>query len=168
MTESEHIRLLVCRDCKTIEPLPDYDGAVEHDHMLNYLVKPHRTNGLEHIGMLARVEASEWNNPRVQAEIAKQLVNEFGGETGLGSEFYNTRDTFKDDAMTCFKQHQRNPDCSDYRADFRKLTPGTNADRKREGMDKYHGPTRWLCDYCPVNSLVEQKMFDDALKKGKP
>lgn len=167
MTDTEHIRLLVCRDCKTIEPLPDYDGDVEHDAMLNYLVEPHRTNGLEHIGMLARVEVSDWNDVQKQREITQQLVAKFGGETGLGHEFYNTRDTFRDDAMTCWRQHNRNPDCSDYHSDGKRLTPGTAQARKEAGLGPYRAKhDRYLCDFCPVQSMVEQKHYDDQMKKG--
>jgi hypothetical protein len=165
---TEHIRLLLCRDCKTIEPLPDYTGDPEHDSMLSYLVKPHRTNGLEHIGMLARVEKSDWDNHPVQMEIAKKLVAQFGGETGLGSEFYNTRDTFREDAMTCFRQHHRNPDCNDYHSDAKRLTPGTAQARKEAGLGPYRSDQdRYLCDFCPVHSMVEQKYYDDQFKKGK-
>jgi hypothetical protein len=168
VTEPEHIRLLVCRDCKTIEPLPDYTGDPEHDHLLNYLVKPHRTNGEEHIGMLARVETTDWNDPRIQREISKKLVTEFGGETGLGSDFYNTRDTFREDAMSCFRQHHRNPDCNDYKSDAKRLTPNTAQERKEAGLGPYHSEhDRWLCDYCPVHSMVMTKKYDDAMKKGK-
>lgn len=168
MTDPEHIRLLVCRDCKTIEPLPDYTGDPEHDYLLNYLVAPHRTNGEEHIGMLARVETSDWNDPRIQREISGRLVTDFGGETGLGSEFYNTRDTFRDDAMSCFKQHQRNPDCSDYKSDSKRLTPGTAEARKEAGMSAYRSEhDRYLCEFCPVHSMVQTKAYNDAMKKGK-
>lgn len=167
MTETEHIRILVCKDCKTIEPLPDYEGDPEHDLLLYYLVKPHCTNGLEHIGMLARVERKDWDDPRIQREIATRLVAKFGGETGLGSDFYNTRDTFRDDAMSCFKQHHRNPDCNDYHSDAKRLTPGTAAARKEAGLGPYRtSHDRYLCDFCPVSSMVEQKYYDDQMKKG--
>lgn len=168
VTDTEHIRLLVCKDCKTIEPLPDYSGDPAHDVLLDYLVQPHRTNGVEHIGMLARVETSDWNDPRIQREISGRLVTEFGGETGLGSDFYNTRDTFREDAMSCWRQHQRNPDCSDYKSDAKRLTPDTAAARKEAGMPAYHTKDdRYLCEFCPVHSLVEQKAYDDAMKKRR-
>jgi len=148
--------------------MPDFDGAVEQDFMLDYLVKPHRTNGLEHIGMLARVEVSDWNDVQKQAEITKQLIAKFDGETGLGHEFYNTRDTFRDDAMTCFREHHRNPDCNDYKTDAKRLTPGTAQARKEAGMAPYRTKhDRYLCDFCPVQSMVETKYYDEQMKKGK-
>lgn len=168
MTDPEQIRLLICRDCKTIEPLPDFNGEVERDFMLDYLVKPHRTNGLEHIGMLARVEESDWSDPLKQAEITKQLIAKFGGETGLGSDFYNARDTFREDAMSCFKQHLRNPDCGDYKSDAKRLTPNTAEARREAGMSAYRSnDDRYLCEFCPVHSMVQTKAHDDAAKKGK-
>lgn len=168
MTDTEHTRLLICRDCKTIEPLADYTGEPEHDVMLDYLAGKHRTNGVEHIGVLARVETADWNDARKQQGIAKELATALSdGETGLGSEFYNTRDTFLDDAMSCFRQHQRNPDCSDYKSDAKRIMPATAQDRKSEGMGSYRGATRWLCEHCPVHSMVTTKAYNDAMKKGK-
>jgi hypothetical protein len=167
VTDSEHIRLLVCRDCKTIEPLADYTGDPEHDHLLNYLVAPHRTEGAEHIGTLALVKISDWNDPRIQREISKELVKSFGGETGLGSDFYNTRDTFREDAMSCWGQHLRTPDCSDYKSDAKRLTPGTAQARKEAGMSSYRSEhDRYLCEFCAVHSLVMTKKYDDEMKKG--
>lgn len=167
MSEPEHIRLLVCRECKTIEPLPDYVGDPAHDYMLDYLVKPHRTDGQEHIGQLARVAASDWNDVRIQQEISKKLVSEFGGETGLGSDFYNTRDTFREDAMSCWRQHNRNPDCGDYKSDKKRLTPGTADARREAGMPTYRSQhDRYLCEFCPVHSMVETKAYNDQMKKG--
>lgn len=167
MTDTEHLRLLICKDCKTIEPLPDFDG-VGADHLLEYLVAPHRTNGLEHIGMLARVEANDWNNFDKQREIVNQLTAKFGGETGLGQEFYDTRDTFKYDALMCFKQHNRNPDCNDYHSDAKRLTPDTADARREAGLDPYRSQRdRYLCDFCPVQSMVEQKYYDNKLKKRR-
>lgn len=168
MSEPEHIRLLICRDCKTIEPLPDYIGSPDHDTMLDYLIRPHRTDGLEHIGTLARVVASDWNDVNIQREISKKLVADFGGETGLGSDFYNTRDTFREDAMSCWGQHLRTSDCGDYKSDAKRLTPNTAQARKEAGMPAYHTKDdRYLCEFCPVHSMVTQKAYNDAMKRGK-
>jgi hypothetical protein len=168
MPETEQVRLLICRDCKTIEPLPDYSGDVEHDYLLDYLVKQHRTNEVEHIGMLARVASSDWNNPAAQAEISKRLVKDFGGETGLGSDFYNTRDTLREDAMSCWGQHLRTPDCNDYKSDAKRLTPGTAQARKEAGMPAFRTKDdRYLCEFCPVHSMVETKRYNDEMKRRR-
>jgi len=40
-TDEAQIRLLVCRDCKSIEELPDYEGRPSDDLLLNISVEKH-------------------------------------------------------------------------------------------------------------------------------
>ena len=153
------IRLLACGQCKTIEDLPDYEGPVEQDHLLSHLVDRHQTNGHPHFpALLSKVEESDWSDENRKSEIAKQISAKLdGGETGLGSAYYNVKSTFQADALQCFAQHNRNPACSDYKSDKKRLTPGTAAERKAAGLPEYRSPKdRYLCDFCPVQSLVEQ------------
>lgn len=151
------IRLLACQQCCTIEELPDFEGPAEHDHLLNNLVERHQTNGVKHIGGLFKIPADKWADSNVQRDVGKQIADKMsGGETGLGSSFYDLKNTFQADAMQCWKQHQRNPACSDYRSDSKRLTPGTKAERKAAGLPEYRSNKDvYLCDFCPVQSLVE-------------
>jgi hypothetical protein len=166
---TEQIRLLICKDCKTIESLPDFEGPPEQDHLLNFLVAPHKwPDGNEHIGMLAKSDKSDWDSPRIREEITRRLAVEVGGETGFSAEYYATRDTFREDALSCFAKHHRNPDCNDYHSDHKRLTPGTAAERREAGMGEYHSIVdRYLCDFCPVHSIVQKKSYDKAMKKGQ-
>ena len=161
------IRLLACQQCKTIEELPDFEGPAEHDHLLNHSVQRHVTNGTPHIGQLFRVTEKDWANEDAKNEIAKRIAAKLeGGETGLGSPFYDLKNTYQADALACFKAHLRNPACSDYRSDSKRLTPGTAAERKAAGLPEYRSPQdRYLCDFCPVQSLVEQAARKKALDK---
>jgi hypothetical protein len=168
------IRLLVCSQCKTIEVLDDYTGpperADEYDVILNVSLEKHR-DGVEripHIGQMFRVPRSDWENPGAQAEIEKQIREKFeGGETGLGSSAYATLDTFREDAMTCWHQHNRTEDCGDYKSDAKQLVPDTQDVRREAGLRKFDksnpATKRFLCEYCPVHSLVQQKQ---RLKAG--
>lgn len=152
---SDTIRLLACKQCQSIEELPPFDGPPEHDTLLTNLVQRHRTNGMEHIGSLFNVEASQWEQDHIKKELVKQIAAKMeGGETGLGHEYYDLKNTFQDDAMTCYTAHLRNPACSDYRSESKRLSAGTNAERRAEGLPE-HRSNRFLCDFCPVNSLVE-------------
>jgi hypothetical protein len=155
---SEKIRLLACGECKTIEELPDFEGHPSQDHLLNALVSKHESNGRRHQpALLADVEKVKWDDANVRTEVAKQLAQRLSGkgETGLGTPFYTTRDTFRDDAMACWKKHLRNPACNDYKNDDKRLTPGTSAERKAAGLPEYsHANDRYLCEFCPVHSLV--------------
>lgn len=163
----EQVRLLACQNCRTIEVLDDYTGPPEmaerFDVILNLALEKHR-DGVErraHIGNLMRVSKKAWDNPNVQETLRQQIVAGMeGGETGLGSEAYALRDTFREDAMTCWEQHLRTPTCSDYKDPSKLLVPNTSAERKEAGIAKFDKSNphtqRFLCEYCPVHSLVQQ------------
>lgn len=166
------VRLLCCGKCKTIEVLDDYDGppsrAEEYDVILNIAVQKHQ-DGVERIphapAALIRMKQEEYDNPKIREQVQKQVQESFeGGETGLGTVAYQMRDTFRADALDCFGKHLRNPACGDYRADHKRLVPDTNAERREAGMAKAseydrhdRSLTKYLCDYCPVHSMVMQK-----------
>ena len=150
----EKIRLLACAMCKTIEELPWYEGPADRDVLLEALVSTHGPAHARHIGTLFTVEKKQWDSPSVQEQIAKQISDKMGGgETGLGSEYYAVRNTYREDAMACWKQHQRNPGCNDYMTDAKRIQPGTKAERKAAGMPEFRS-TSFLCHFCPVHSLV--------------
>jgi hypothetical protein len=46
---------------------------------------------------------------------------------------------------------------ADYKSDKKKLSAGTEQMRKAEKLDKYSGPTIYLCDFCPVKSFNMMK-----------
>lgn len=162
------VRLLVCSTCKTIEVLSDYSGPPERadqfDIILNLALEKHK-DGVEripHVGQMFRVKQSAWDNPTAQEQVRAQIMGRLdpNAETGLGAEAYAIRDNFKDDAMSCWKDHNRDPGCSDYKSDSKRLVPNTQAERKEMGLDKFdvNNPDtqRFLCEYCPVHSLVQQ------------
>lgn len=155
---SAQVRLLACSVCKTIEELPDFEGRAEEDHLLARLIERHGPEENRHIGQLFKVEQAQWEDQRVKAQIARQIADKLsGGETGLGSEYYDLKNTFAEDAMACFSVHLRNPDCNDYKSDSKRLTPGTAADRKEAGLPEYRTwKDHYLCEHCPVHSLVQQ------------
>jgi hypothetical protein len=166
--DGPEVRLLVCAVCKTIEVLSDYTGpperADEYDVVLNLATEKHK-DGVEripHVGQLFRVKESSWNKPEAQQQIREQVVAQLdpNAETGLGAEAYAIRDNFKTDAMTCWEKHLRVPACPDYKSDSKLLTPNTQAERKEAGLDKFDASNpalkRYLCEYCPVHSLVMQ------------
>ena len=157
------IRLLICGECKTIEEVSDFDGPPERDEELAARVAKHRTAGVPHGNAgLARVSAVVWNSPRARDEIREKISASFGssGQTGFGAETYALMDNLREDAMECFGRHLRNPNCPDYKSDSKRLVPDTKAERKELGLSpKYDDNprlTRYLCEYCPVHSLVQQ------------
>ncbi|KUL44699.1 hypothetical protein ADL22_12195 [Streptomyces sp. NRRL F-4489] len=103
------------------------------------------------------ISKKHWQNPHYKDEVVKKITKHIGGEAseGLGVDFYTTKNTFQEDAMVCWKKHNRTLDCGDFRSKRVMLTPGTNADRKAAGLPKYRSAKdRYLCDFCPVMNRV--------------
>lgn len=162
------IRLLVCSNCRTIEVLDDYTGpperAAEYDVVLNLALEKHQ-DGVEripHVGQMFRVKKSAWDSPNAQEQIRRQIIERLdpNAETGLGAEAYAIRDNFREDAMSCWAQHLRTPACPDYKSESKQLVPDTKAERKEAGIMPFQrgnpATQRFLCEYCPVHSLVMQ------------
>lgn len=167
------VRLLACGKCKTIEVLDDYTGpqerAADFDVILNIAVEKHQ-EGVERIphapATLMRIPKREWDRTEVQEQVTKRIMESFGdnAETGLGSAAYALRDNFQADAMDCFGKHLRNPECPDYRSPAKRLVPDTASERREAGLSKPSeydrddpNLTKFLCDYCPVHSMIMQK-----------
>ena len=155
---AEQVRLLICLTCKTTEELPDYEGPADHDDRLAYLTSQHRfPDGSEHFGQLMKVEKQHWDSPSTKRAIENR-IREAAGHTGFDTEFYATKDTLAEDANKCWVAHNRNPACSDYKSDKKRLSAGTDKERKKLGLPKARS-THFLCDHCPVKSVVQQAHF---------
>ena len=165
-TSGEKIRLLHCEDCKTIDELPDFDGPPEFDDVLEALLRRHETpSGLRHVGKLFDVDVLVWQNEEARRGIIKQIKG--GGSAGLAefdATFYDTRNTFFDDAMKCYAQHLRPKGaCPDWMSDSKILLPDTKAERKAEGLaapSKTPGHKVRLCDFCVVQRFMAKKAQD--------
>jgi hypothetical protein len=160
--QEEYIRLLVCRTCKTIEELPPHDGRPQDDVLLQITVERHGEN---HVGLLYNVGALHWTSPTMRESIKEQITKGSSGLDAFGTNFYATRMTFHEDAMTCFTQHMRpKGQCPDFRNEKKRLSPGTNADRKELGLspvEKGTGPRVYLCDFCPVRTYNATKSNEE-------
>jgi hypothetical protein len=164
MATTTKIRLLFCETCASVDELPDYSGPVERDDTLNYLVANKHTwpSGTPHVGgHLADVAKTEWDTPSYRTKIIEKMNEAIKnkGSDGLGNTFYETRDTFADDAMSCWKSHNRTTDCSDYRHKSKALIPDTKDLRKEIGLSTRAAdmPKTFICDFCPAKSSIEQR-----------
>lgn len=168
-------RLLVCRECQTIETLPLYTGPKEleaQDPLLDGVVRRHvQKHGDIKPDNAALLVASEdpcqcgekntvdlagrtrahrsIRGPHTFWEGHKDDVLKGLQErwTGFHPEWYATKDTYQEDALRCYNLHRRpqGADCIDWHADYRRLTPAN-----------YHGDQHvYLCDFCPVASSVK-------------
>ncbi len=160
---STHIRILQCLTCKSMEELPDYAGPPEDDVILQHLLVPHGgETETPHHGAMHRVDAKHWENRRIRQQIVTQM---WASTKGFVPEYYHTRNTLLEEANKCFAKHRRSIPCIDYQDRGKRL--GNPAARERKALSKDTrrdftggGPKVFLCNFCPVQSIVDQKKRD--------
>ena len=154
--EGPAIRLLFCRNCKTLEELPDFEGdRPEDDILLQILTERHVSAGIPHNGQLMRVSLQFWAVDSIKKSITEQIFqNGAPGLDALMPGFYASKATFAEDALTCWGQHNRTLDCADYGSEKKRLVPDTKEARKDLGLAPVgpDGPRIFLCQFCPVHS----------------
>ena len=156
-------RLLFCLVCQTLEELPPFDGNPEQDYLLAIACEAHVfPSGEPHKGKLFSLPLKVWAKTESKKEIIRQVKG--GGSAVLAEiddSFYDSRSNFMEDAMSCYKQHNKPKDgCSDWHTKHYLLIPKTVKERKAEGMARYQdesGPKTYLCDFCPVAIGVAQR-----------
>lgn len=146
------IRLLFCFQCKSLEEIPDFEGNPEYDDLLQIVIEKHKTLDTPHTGQLMRVPAALWTNPKYREEIAKQIYAKGApGMEAIMPGYYDVKNQFAEDAMTCWKQHNRTLNCEDYGSEKKILRPDTKAERKDLGLSPVAsgaGPSTYLCQFC--------------------
>lgn len=156
--QEPYFRLLVCRTCKTIDELPSADED-PGDTLLSITVERH---GEDHIGLLYNVPKVVWLSEEMKPQVIQQIQ---GGSTGLdvfGTQFYATRMQFGEDAMACYRQHNKpKGQCPDYKSEKKALRPQTQRDRIAAGLDVASAPKIYLCDFCPVKSFNMKKYNEE-------
>ena len=156
--QEPYVRLMVCRTCKTIDELPPYEGPPEGDILLQMTVERH---GETHVGLLVNVGAIHWATPTMRQAIIDQINKGSSGLDVFGTNFYETRMQFAEDAMSCWAAHNRpKGQCPEFRSETKRLLPKTAAERKEAGLEspKESSATRiYVCDFCPVRVYNERK-----------
>jgi hypothetical protein len=91
-----------------------------------------------------------------------QIIDELKKKVsdGLGDDFYAVKETFKEDAQTCWKAHNRTKNCADFKSDSKRIQPATKAERKNLGLTPMQS-NRFVCEFCPVHAVVMQRMRAD-------
>jgi hypothetical protein len=158
----ERVRLLFCSNCRTVQAVPEFHGPVEYDDTLNNRLGEHLfADGRSHELVVGDIEKDQWDKKSVQDKIIFKMAQEQGfvppgtGD-GIGPTFYAVKATYEEDAIMCWKRHRRVIDCGDYKTQKMKILPDTKGDRKELGL----APTRpgtYLCQFCPVQSIIDQK-----------
>lgn len=151
------IRLLVCRTCKSAEELPDWEGPAEYDVLLQVSIERHQKPE-PHVGLLFKFPLKYWTRTDVRESIMNQIREGSKGLDVFGTNFYETKSVFQEDAMSCYALHNRPVgQCPDYKSDRKVLKPGTAKERKEAGLDTSMAPKIYLCDFCPVKSYNMKK-----------
>lgn len=167
--EFEHggpvIRLVYCLVCNTMEELPPHHGSPEEDFLLQITVEKHQfPSGEPHRGKMFLLPVKTWANPDHRKAIIDQLKG--GGAEGLDAmtpekDFYSTKMTFAEDAMSCWKSRLRPDDhCDDYQSPQKRLLPKTAKERKDLGLPdpaNAPGPKVYVCNFCPMHSVMTTK-----------
>ena len=157
------IRLLHCLVCDTMEELPPFEGRPENDHLLAISVERHQfPSGEPHKGNLFVLPVKTWMDKANREEIIRQIKG--GGSKGLAefdASYYDTRSTFMEDAMTCWKEHLSKEECDEYESSGKRLVSNsTKAERKDLGLpdiSSVPGPKIYLCHFCPVHVGVQRR-----------
>lgn len=166
-----HMRLLKCMKCRSIEEVPDYDGpeggenTAEYDLTMKFFTDQHVSKNCKRDDfVIYKFPTRFWVIPKVKESIEQQLKEGAQGLDVFGTNYYTTKENFSADAMQCWiKEHNQTQDCADYKSDKKLLKAGTDKERMALGLELNKGPKVYLCDYCPVKSLVQRKAFK---KKG--
>lgn len=160
--DGPQLRIFYCWNCKSFDELPDYQGPAEYDDLLAILVERHQSAGVPHACTPFRVGVRLWSNENVRNQIIKQIRSGTnGGLDELDPDYYSTRSMFYEDAMQCYAKHLRPKDsCPDWKADNKRLLPKTAELRKMVGLEtpgQSAGTKVYLCDFCPMKSVVMTK-----------
>jgi hypothetical protein len=159
------IRLLRCMVCNSWEELPDWDGAVEEDFLLEVIIEKHKfPSGEPHKGKLFKIPMSYW----ADREKRKAVLDQLGGGGSLGLDafdpdksFYESKMQFSEDAMTCWKSKLKPTDgCAEYGSPEKRILPKTAIERKELGLPSPKdapGPKIYICNFCPIHSVVTTK-----------
>jgi hypothetical protein len=176
----KRIALLICPKCQTVEPIEwcgegrNEDGTIQpcghrqcedsiRARVVGHTVKQATGHYLH--ATLGQFDVSEkdWTRLSTRKEILKQLAPP-GSATPYGADMYDLKANFHQDAMTCWKQHNRTKNCQDWKSSSKRLVAPTRELRKELGLetrDKHRPAATFLCDFCPVRSVMMQRANSD-------
>lgn len=146
-------RLLICRNCGTMNRMRDYDGDPNLDMELREVIDRHIGQAQDkrpesHLAHLMRIDDDDVLRLDVESEVQKQMQE-------AGVFIRETRDDLKVEALKCFSRHNRPKGaCPDWRDTSKIIGRKTGvAPEDRQ----------YLCDFCPVKEFYVHK---DRVAKG--
>jgi hypothetical protein len=141
--------------------------------MLPHTVEVSDGHALHSDMLITDVACEDWDRLRTRKEILKSVVRP-GDAVPYGNELYEVKNNFSQDAMKCWKQHNRTKDCAEWKHSSKRLVPQdeeTLSLRKDLGLEtrsKNRPTSSYLCDYCPMRSIKESKIQAEKYKFTNP
>ena len=155
-------RLLQDLTARQVYELPNYSGPAEHDILLIKMVEerctcsvrcehPNVQLGEPHRGNLMKIDDDVWKKRRT--DILREMWSAFP-DMSEADLMASVRNAYIEDAGMCFNRHGRPDDgCIDYKDDSKRI----GSPSKHPWLAKKK-PV-YLCDFCPVKSTVQGKVF---------
>lgn len=177
----KRVALLVCPKCETVEPIEwcgegrEPDGTIhpcghqQCEDAIRARVAEHTVSqptGHYLHATLGQFDVAEeaWNRLSTRKEILKNLCPP-GEATPYGAEMYALKNNFHQDASRCWKAHNRTKNCDEFRGAHKRLVAPTQELRRDLGLEtrsKKRPTATFLCDFCPVRSIMQQRINADA------
>lgn len=163
--------LFFCHQCHSIDEIPDYDPEnANNDPRIDRIVESHyrrhpstEDRFILEWAALAFAPTRHWKDPEYKKIIQQKLL-EGMGQGGFDQDFYDTQNTFKADALECWKRHNQpayksntQPKCTDYLSVQMEIKPNTNRERTKAGLPTYDETKAkrvFICEYCPYHQSV--------------
>lgn len=167
--------LFICKVCKEFNEIPDYvPEDADKDPRIGHLALNHvrrhpsvEDRNIVEWAQLGSVPSKHWDDNATRKQIMKSILDNTG-QTGFQEDFYSTVDTFRGDAMACWKRHGRpayksntQPKCQDFLSASKEIKPDTGAERKVAGLPSYDQTKVkrvFLCSYCPYAQTVKDEL----------
>lgn len=155
-------RLVQDITARKVYELPDYDGPPERDILLIELCEhvtvcsdkcrhPNVQPGQQHVGNMLQIDSTVWNKHR--DTILSEMWSSFP-DMGEDDILQSSRNNYTEDAGKCFNRHNRPMDgCLDYKDDSKRIGNPSKHPWLMQEKPVY------LCDFCPVKSTVQGKVF---------
>jgi hypothetical protein len=169
------LRLLQDLTAHKVYEIPFYSGPSERDFLLLELLQRIRREDPEwsrdderlpmdqqphaHKGNLMIIERRVWEKRRT--EILKDMWRDVRGMSEEDA-LQSYRNTYTEDASTCFNRHQRpKMGCIDYKDESKRIGNPTAGGRGMRQALAHIAPIH-LCDFCPVKSgYVQGEVFHE-------
>lgn len=158
------MRLMYCDVCKTLDEIPNYDGAMEVDPLVEEVVMKHNKRDAKRHGWgegklkMRLVEVDDLQYAQNKDAVLKKL-KEQGNAVGENWQWLGeAHNTFSDDAMACWNQHRQPKEgspCIDYMSDAKRIGRPTEEGKEAVRANYKLGQTDpHLCQWCPYHSTV--------------